>query len=673
MAYNSAYKGSEIDATVGAVKNKEKTWDDKMPAVTGTAGQMVGFDDSGNPVAQDVPATGLTEEAADRKYLKLTGGTVTGKTAIGATVAGQSGAKILVTDGKVEASGANTVGEATLRVGGVVSASDPPISTFNQTWSDGVERSADLRLGTLNSDAGFVGMTVILKNAAFSICDKTGGATYSVIVNSDGIAASYPDTATFSFSGPVTVGAGTDDTHAATVAQAIPKLTIVTLPASGWDSTTKSQTISVAGVDADETKQWIECTGVISNQSAFDDASIKITAFAENSLTFTASTVPTVDLKVGVKIEAVKDVTPYPNVFGVCWDYSNSSTALSRLTKSNDPNKVVTADITTEPSAAVGTASGSSPFDNYAPWKNMDEYNIVDNAIKYRKGETGFSRTNYDTMVYIPEYWYKIVDDATNSKRYFYIAEKAVDGFEKHPGSGKYVGRYNTISGYASKTGAAPLVNITRASARTGSKGKGDKWSQYDYASWCAVWLLYLVEFADWDSQKKIGRGYVDGNSSAINSGGTDSMVYHTGRASGTDGKTAVQYRHIENPYGNVFEFIDGINFSGGTVYVCLNPASYADDTAANYTNIGSKIQSDGYITAIGVAAAMPWAFFPTGVRGSETTYISDYAYYNSGWRVLRVGGGWSNRGYAGLFYFDASTTSSSTSSNVGARLLFHP
>lgn len=111
-------------------------------------------------------------------------------------------------------------------------------------------------------------------------------------------------------------------------------------------------------------------------------------------------------------------------------------------------------------------------------------------------------------------------------------------------------------------------------------------------------------------------------------------MTYHTGRAAGTDGKTAVQYRHIENPYGNVFEFIDGINFSDGTVYVCLNPASYADDTANNYTNIGTKIQNNGYISAIGVAAAMPWAFYPTAVGGSETTYIPDYAYYYSGWRV---------------------------------------
>lgn len=46
------------------------------------------------------------------------------------------------------------------------------------------------------------------------------------------------------------------------------------------------------------------------------------------------------------------------------------------------------------------------------------------------------------------------------------------------------------------------------------------------------------------------------------------------------------------------------------------------------------------------------------------------YANYNSGWRVLHVGGNWSNGGNAGLFYFNANNSSSDTNSNVGARLL---
>ena len=46
------------------------------------------------------------------------------------------------------------------------------------------------------------------------------------------------------------------------------------------------------------------------------------------------------------------------------------------------------------------------------------------------------------------------------------------------------------------------------------------------------------------------------------------------------------------------------------------------------------------------------------------------YANYNSGWRVLHVGGNWNNGGNAGLFYFNANNTSSNSNSNVGARLL---
>lgn len=363
----------------------------------------------------------------------------------------------------------------------------------------------------------------------------------------------------------------------------------------------------------------------------------------------------------------------YVKVFGVMWNYANQSTALSRLTKTNDPNDFVNVNITADPSPAVGTGAGSSPFDSYLPWNGMDEFNISGSTIGPKRGDLGFSRTGADTMVYIPEYYFKVVDDSAGSKRYFYVSDKPKTGFTRHPGSGRYVGRYNSIAGSYSKSGVAPMVNITRVTAREGAKSKGSKWSEYDFASWCAVWLLYLIEFADWDSQSKIGRGYCDNNSAAINSGGTDSMTYHTGRASGTDGKTAVQYRHIENPWGNVFEWIDGINFSDSTVYVCTNPTNYADDTTSNYTNIGTKSQTDGYIKSLGYSSTMPWAFFPVATGGSETTYIPDYAYYYSGWRVLRVGGYWGGGSNAGLFCFDASNTSSNTSSDVGARLLYNP
>ena len=55
-------------------------WNGKQDKLTGTQGQVVGFDENGNAVAQNAPSGGgMTEEAADGKYLKLAGGDMSGK------------------------------------------------------------------------------------------------------------------------------------------------------------------------------------------------------------------------------------------------------------------------------------------------------------------------------------------------------------------------------------------------------------------------------------------------------------------------------------------------------------------------------------------------------------------------------------------------------------------
>ncbi len=58
--YNGAYTGAQIDAAIGAVRNKETTWDGKQDKLTGVQGQVVGFDDDGDAVAMPAPDTGVT-------------------------------------------------------------------------------------------------------------------------------------------------------------------------------------------------------------------------------------------------------------------------------------------------------------------------------------------------------------------------------------------------------------------------------------------------------------------------------------------------------------------------------------------------------------------------------------------------------------------------------------
>lgn len=357
-------------------------------------------------------------------------------------------------------------------------------------------------------------------------------------------------------------------------------------------------------------------------------------------------------------------------IFGVVWDYGKPSTALTRLTKASDPHHFVTADITTEPVPVVGTDAGSSPFDSYMPWSGMEEYNVIDGAVGAKQGATAFSRSN-DTVVRIPEFFYDVVDDADGQKRYFYISDKPRSEFEKHPGSGRYVGRYQTGSGYSSKTGLAPLTNIYRSTFRANSMAKGAGWYQYDYVTLCAIWLLYIIEYADWDSQSKIGKGRSSSLDTYLNSGNTDTMVYHTGRSSGTDGYTAVQYRHIENLWGNVITNLDGISFNGELLYACLDPSKFADSTTEGYIYVGTVAKTSGFISKLGVSASAPWSFYATETNGSSSTYIPDqFGYDGSGWKGSNTGSGTDGRG--GLFGIGSCAYTNKWTS-IGSRLIFVP
>lgn len=375
-----------------------------------------------------------------------------------------------------------------------------------------------------------------------------------------------------------------------------------------------------------------------------------------------------------VKIESLT------SVFGVSWDSSQPSTALTRLTKANDPNKLVTVDITTEPVPAVGTGSGSSPFDNYMPWMGMEEYNVdvQAGAVGAKKGDSRFSRSNNAVMVKIPEFYYKI--EKSGSVFRYYVADGPVDGLSLHPGSGdNYMARYEGHITYDSGTGKfglgsasgmTILTSNTRSDFRNKAKDNGPGSQLRDIAAWCAYDLLYLVEFADFNSQEKIGPGIV--NATAVHkTGETDAMVYHTGRANSGD-NAAVQYRGIENPWGNVFEWIDGINVNNRVSYICTEPESYADDTTSNYTSSGITLPNSGWIKGLGFSSVFPWALLPdTTGGGSATTYIPDYINSSAGWSVVDVSGCYTNASIAGLFFFDASQSSGISSQYIGARLQF--
>src|SRR5690606_7086614 len=109
--------------------------------------------------------------------------------------------------------------------------------------------------------------------------------------------------------------------------------------------------------------------------------------------------------------------------------------------------------------------------------------------------------------------------------------------------------------------------------------------------------------------------------------------------------------------------------------WVATNPADYASNLfAAPYEPLG-YVNSDtnGYVTEMGWDPAHPYAEFPVSVGGSPTTYYSDYYYRNTGQRIARVGGDWSDGSFVGPSFWRLDVSSSGVLVGSGGRLVKKP
>lgn len=344
-------------------------------------------------------------------------------------------------------------------------------------------------------------------------------------------------------------------------------------------------------------------------------------------------------------------------VYGVVWNRNSSSTKLTRLTPETDPFNLVTETITEEPVAAKNASDqGSSPMDGTKLWGQMKMRNISGTTLGAWEDEEGFSLSTADVMVKLPDncyYTIKNVESDGQKLRYYIVGDGYAPGLTKHQGSGKYLARYFTDSSYKSVTGGSASTK-TLNEHRSGAAAKGTGWHQQGIVERCLVDLLYIVEYADWNSQQVIGNG---DTSSQNNNGGTDAMVYHTGISGST-----CQYRHIENLWG-YYEWVDGILFQNGKIYICKDYAKFSNSITSDYTQFGFTYSSsigDGYIKDFAYDEDEPWLFIvPSAVGGSSTTYVPDYGYlyYSSSVCALWVGRGSSSGTYSGLFRFSSYYT----------------
>lgn len=348
------------------------------------------------------------------------------------------------------------------------------------------------------------------------------------------------------------------------------------------------------------------------------------------------------------------------NIYGAEWDGSSNPKWTRTDAAANFP----------DPSPAVNNGSGSSPFDDIMPWAGMVIYNDA----------------TVGTLVAIPKYYYKWIRAGAAMK--LQISPDPQDGFLVSPahadrgdGAGErdivYVGRYHctpssSFIGYESRSGKTPVTGMTRENAR-GMTSTRNNFYQYDFAMYWTIMMLYLVEYANWNSQAVIGYG-CSPSGAKFNTGLTDKMLYHTGTtAANRTTYGCCQYRHIEGLWDNVYDWVDGIYFNGANIYCIKNPANFSDTTGG--TLVGTRTASTGYASGFTnpTENGFEYALYPNKLTGTESSYVCDEASYISSGTGLYAGGNAFRALRSGAFSFTSGVGTGTGNGNIGCRLMKLP
>ena len=268
-----------------------------------------------------------------------------------------------------------------------------------------------------------------------------------------------------------------------------------------------------------------------------------------------------------------------------------------------------------------------------------------------------------------------------------------------------------------------PATYINRTNFRTYARNRNNaatsEWNLYTYHVHKALYWLYVVEYANRNSQLPftaeltaegfhqggLGEGVTNWNSSEFNTfndnspyvpcGHTDSLGNITGvvaytayNEDGTELKTSYvpRYRGIENPFGHVSKIADGIivrisptEVNGGDnlskVFVCEDPYLYNDTNYTDYKYVGNTTRQSYFFRD--VLFGEDGEIIPSLQGGTSTQFFCDYHITNINTKeslnVMMFGGTSTNILLCGLAFANTSANSKNSTNSSGTRLCFLP
>lgn len=353
-------------------------------------------------------------------------------------------------------------------------------------------------------------------------------------------------------------------------------------------------------------------------------------------------------------------------------------------------------------------------------------------------GEGYSDITKFASMTKIPQHWYKMYFNGTRFRMMlseiplpgykcvneFYISTtearltrdsmilcscysvgSLTENVRGGDNTAEWDGTYRSLLG-------RPVTNLTRDQFRQAARKRGSGWEMYTYGAHKTLFWLFAVEYATLNSQKsfnaqKDANGFAQGGLGAGPTQMTDWTNFNNnnplipcgytnefGNGSGekayvvknsSDGTHATlmanRYRGIENPFGHIWKYTDGVNIQVTTgdaglsiLWTTDDPSNFSDTSYTGYDKKGNICRTNGY--AKKMLLGEDGDIVPTEVGDSSSTYWCDYYYTNTPanrMQVVLVGGDADDGSAAGLAYVSADNAPSAAARLFGSRLCFFP
>lgn len=259
--------------------------------------------------------------------------------------------------------------------------------------------------------------------------------------------------------------------------------------------------------------------------------------------------------------------------------------------------------------------------------------------------------------------------------------------------------KFCSIAGVKPASGLSQ--NLTRSNIEALAQNRGAEWHGDLIKPVSARQMLMIIELGMMNTQTGVGYGVagISDNSSyncSSLTGSTSELGNGSGKATQTintkgdtrttetaNERVAVSWRGTENPWGNIWKFVYGINIwgngkmGGGQPYICTDFNFAESKNTGNYEAAGFTVtNANGYISAMGYSTTCDWLFIASECLGNSSLPVGDYTYITvnlNGYRIALLGGAWSVWVNAGGFCWYLNYGVGYRARNIGGRLVLIP